>query len=81
MLAYPPDDAMRNTRIATRPGRIGRVVRLFMTMAGTHPIRARAARPRSARATASRTRGLAGLYAPLANGGAVNGVRLVSPRR
>jgi CubicO group peptidase (beta-lactamase class C family) len=81
MVSYPPDEAARNTRIAkamkadpTGPSA------LFMTNGGGFNPNSReghAAEIGSAGGI-SNGRGLAGLYAPLANGGALNGVRLVS---
>lgn len=82
MIPYPPDDAARNTRIAkamqadpTGPSA------LFMTNGGGFNPNSReghAAEIGSGNGI-SNARGLAGLYAPLANGGAVGGVRLVGP--
>ncbi len=82
MLPYPPDDAMRNTRIAhaARADRQGPSA-LFMTNGGGFNPNSReghAAEIGSGNGM-SNGRGMAGLYAPLANGGAINGVRLVSP--
>ncbi len=80
MIAYPPDAAARNTRIAKAviadpkgpPA-------LFMTNMGRFSANSRAAHAAEIGSATgiSNGRGLAGLYAPLANGGALNGVRLV----
>ena len=80
MIPYPPDDRARSTRIArqmqadpTGPSA------LFMTNMGgfnANSREARAAEIGSATGV-SNGRGLADLYAPLANGGEMNGVRLV----
>ena len=80
MIPYPPDDRARTTRIArqmqadpTGPSA------LFMTnMGGFNPNSREAHAAEIGSATGvSNGRGLADLYAPLANGGALNGVRLV----
>jgi CubicO group peptidase (beta-lactamase class C family) len=80
MIAYPPDDAARDTRIARAMAADPHgPPALFMTnMGGFNPNsrEARAAEIGSATGV-SNGRGLAALYAPLANGGALNGVRLV----
>jgi CubicO group peptidase (beta-lactamase class C family) len=82
MISYPPDDAARNTRIAkaVKADPEGPTA-LFMTNGGGFNPNSReghAAEIGSGNGI-SNARGLAGLYAPLANGGALNGVRLVSP--
>ena len=80
MIAAPVDDQARNSRIAkgmaadpTGP------TALFMTNMGGFSANARAAHAAEIGSATgiSNGRGLAGLYAPLANGGALNGVRLV----
>lgn len=81
MIAYPPDDAARSTRIAKAmfADREGPSA-LFMTnMAGfdSNSRAAHAAEIGSATGI-SNARGLAGLYAPLANGGKWNGKEIVS---
>jgi CubicO group peptidase (beta-lactamase class C family) len=82
VIAYPPDDAARTTRIARAMiADPAGPPALFMTnMGGFNPNarEARAAEIGSATGV-SNGRGLADLYAPLANGGALNGVRLVGP--
>jgi CubicO group peptidase (beta-lactamase class C family) len=82
MVAYPPDDAARNTRMAKamRADPQGPTA-LFMTNGGGFNPNSReghAAEIGSGNGM-SNGRGLAGLYAPLANGGSLGGVRLVSP--
>jgi len=80
MISAPVDDQARNSRIAkgmmadpTGP------TALFMTNQGGFSANSRAARAAEIGSATgvSNGRGLAGLYAPLANGGALNGVRLV----
>ena len=80
MIAAPVDDQARNSRIAkgmmadpTGP------TALFMTNMGGFSANARAARAAEIGSATgvSNGRGLAGLYAPLANGGALDGVWLV----
>lgn len=80
MIAYPPDAAARDTRIAramladpTGPSA------LFMSNGGGFNANAREAHAAEIGSATgiSNGRGLAGLYAPLANGGALNGVRLL----
>src|SRR5258706_86529 len=80
MIAYPPDAAARDSRIAramaadpTGP------TALFMTNMGGFDSNSRAAHAAEIGSATgiSNGRGLAGLYAPLANGGALNGRRLV----
>jgi CubicO group peptidase (beta-lactamase class C family) len=80
VIPAPVDDAARGSRIALgmRADPTGPTA-LFMTnMAGFNP-NARAARAAEIGSATgvSNGRGLAGLYAPLANGGTLNGVRLV----
>ena len=80
MIAYPPDEAARTTRIAQamRADPNGPTA-LFMTNGGGFNPNTRtghAAEIGSANGVTN-ARGLAGLYAPLANGGALHGVRLV----
>jgi CubicO group peptidase (beta-lactamase class C family) len=80
MIAYPPDDAARTTRIALAMAADPKgPSALFMTnMGGFNPNSREAHAAEIGSATGvSNGRGLAGLYAPLANGGALNGVRLV----
>ena len=80
MIAYPPDDAARTTRIAlAMAADPNGPSALFMTnMGGFNPNSREAHAAEIGSATGvSNGRGLAGLYAPLANGGALNGVRLV----
>jgi CubicO group peptidase (beta-lactamase class C family) len=82
MIAAPIDDQARNSRIAkaTRADPTGPTA-LFMTNMGGFNSNSReghAAEIGSATGI-SNGRGLAGLYAPLANGGTLNGVRLVGP--
>ena len=81
MIPYPPDDRARSTRIArqmqadpTGPSA------LFMTNMGKFNPNSRDARAAEIGSATgvSNGCGLADLYAPLANGGALNGVRLVS---
>ena len=82
MIAAPVDDQARNSRIAkgmaadpTGP------TALFMTNMGGFNANSREAHAAEIGSATgiSNGRGLAGLYAPLANGGALNGVRLVGP--
>jgi len=80
MIAYPPDDAARNTRIALAMAADPQgPSALFMTnMGGFNPnSRAAHAAEIGSATGVSNGRGLAGLYAPLANGGSLNNVRLV----
>jgi CubicO group peptidase (beta-lactamase class C family) len=80
MIAAPVDDAARNSRIALamRADPTGPTA-LFMTGSMGLNANSRAARAAEIGSATGVTngRGLAGLYAPLANGGALNGVRLV----
>jgi CubicO group peptidase (beta-lactamase class C family) len=81
MIPYPTDMAARDTRIARaiRADPQGATA-LFMTNQGGFGANSRAAHAAEIGSATgiSNGRGLAGLYAPLANGGALNGVRLVS---
>jgi CubicO group peptidase (beta-lactamase class C family) len=80
MIAYPPDEAARSTRIArAMQADPNGPTALFITNGGGFNPNSReghAAEIGSGNGI-SNGRGLAGLYAPLANGGALNGVRLV----
>jgi len=80
MIAAPADDQARNSRIALaiRADPAGPTAQ-FMLNSGGFSANARAARAAEIGSATgvSNGRGLAGLYAPLANGGALNGVRLV----
>jgi CubicO group peptidase (beta-lactamase class C family) len=79
MIGAPVDDAARNSRIALamRADPTGPTA-LFMTNTGFNANSRAAHAAEIGSATGiSNGRGLAGLYAPLANGGALNGVRLV----
>jgi CubicO group peptidase (beta-lactamase class C family) len=80
MIAYPPDEAARTTRIAkAMQADPDGPTALFMTNGGGFNPNSReghAAEIGSGNGV-SNARGMAGLYAPLANGGALNGVRLV----
>ena len=80
MLSAPVDEAARTSRIALamRDDPTGPTA-LFMANSGGFNANARAARAAEIGSATgvSNGRGLAGLYAPLANGGALNGVRLV----
>jgi CubicO group peptidase (beta-lactamase class C family) len=82
MIAAPLDYAARETRIAKAmvADRQGPSA-LFMTNQGGFNANAREAHAAEIGSATgiSNARGLAGLYAPLANGGALNGVRLVGP--
>jgi len=80
MIAYPPDDAARSTRIAkAMQADPNGPTALFMTNGGGFNPNSRAGHAAEIGSGngISNGRGLAGLYAPLANGGALNGVRLV----
>jgi len=81
MIAAPVTDAARNSRIAIamREDAMGPTAR-FMLNSGRFNANTRAARAAEIGSATGVTngRGLAGLYAPLANGGALNGVRLLS---
>lgn len=81
ILPAPIDDSARTTRIALAMGKdpMSPTGRFMLNMAGMNVNKreARAAEIGSATGVTN-ARGLAGLYAPLANGGALNGVRLVS---
>ncbi len=80
MIAAPVDDAARTSRIALgmRADPTGPTAQ-FMINSGGFSANSRAARAAEIGSATgvSNGRGLAGLYAPLANGGALNGVRLV----
>ncbi len=80
MIPAPADDQARNSRIALamRADPAGPTAQ-FMLNSGGFSANARAARAAEIGSATgvSNGRGLAGLYAPLANGGALNGVRLV----
>ena len=80
MIAAPADDQARNSRIARaiRADPTGPTAQ-FMLNGGGFSANARAARAAEIGSATgvSNGRGLAGLYAPLANGGGLNGVRLV----
>ena len=80
MIPYPTDMAARDTRIARaiRADPQGPTA-LFMTNQGGFGANSRAAHAAEIGSATgiSNGRGLAGLYAPLANGAALNGVRLV----
>ncbi|MFI4974868.1 MAG: serine hydrolase domain-containing protein [Caulobacterales bacterium] len=80
MIAYPPDDAARDSRIARamRADPQGPTA-MFMTNQGGFSANSRQAHAAEIGSATgiSNGRGLAGLYAPLANGGTLNGVRLV----
>jgi CubicO group peptidase (beta-lactamase class C family) len=80
MVAYPPDEKARTTRIALAmmADPMGPTGRFMLNGGGFNP-NAREARAAEigAGTGVSNGRGLAGLYAPLANGGSLNGVRLV----
>jgi CubicO group peptidase (beta-lactamase class C family) len=80
MIAAPVDDQSRASRIARAMIADPQgPTALFMTNMGGFSANARAARAAEIGSATgvSNGRGLAGLYAPLANGGALNGVRLV----
>jgi len=80
MIAYPPDEAARTTRIARAMlADKTSVPALFMLNQGGFNPNSRAAHAAEIGSAngISNGRGLAGLYAPLANGGALNGKRLV----
>jgi len=80
MISAPTDDQARNSRIAKAMGADPNgPTALFMLNSGGFNANARAARAAEIGSATgvSNGRGLAGLYAPLANGGALNGVRLV----
>ena len=80
MIAYPPDDKARNSRIALamRADPMGPTGRFMLNGGGfnANSREGHAAEIGSANGVTN-ARGLAGLYAPLANGGSLNGVRLV----
>lgn len=81
VIPYPPDDKARNSRIAlaARADPMGPSGRFLLNGGGYNPNsrEGRAAEIGSGNGVTN-GRGLAGLYAPLANGGALNGVRMVS---
>ena len=80
MIAYPPDEAARGTRIARAMMADPQgPTALFMTNMGGFEVNSRAAHAAEIGSATgiSNGRGLAQLYAPLANGGALNGMRLV----
>jgi CubicO group peptidase (beta-lactamase class C family) len=80
MVSYPPDDAARNTRVAKAMQADPQgPTALFMTNGGGFDPNSRAGHAAEIGSGngISNGRGMAGLYAPLANGGALNGVRLV----
>jgi CubicO group peptidase (beta-lactamase class C family) len=80
MIAYPPDDKARNSRIALamRADPMSPTGRFMLNGGGFEPnTRAGHAAEIGSGNGITNARGLAGLYAPLANGGAANGVRLV----
>jgi CubicO group peptidase (beta-lactamase class C family) len=80
MIAYPPDDKARTSRIALAmvADPMGPTGRFMLNGGGFNPNAReyRAAEIGSATGV-SNGRGLAGLYAPLANGGSLNGRRFV----
>jgi CubicO group peptidase (beta-lactamase class C family) len=80
MIAAPVDDQARNSRmaLAARADPAGPTA-LFLLNNGGFSVNTRAARAAEIGSATgcSNGRGLAGLYAPLANGGALNGQRLV----
>ena len=82
MVAYPPDERARNSRIAVavRADRAS-PTGLFMLNGGGYEPNTRAGHAAEIGSANGITnaRGLAGLYAPLANGGTLDGVRLVGP--
>jgi CubicO group peptidase (beta-lactamase class C family) len=80
MISYPPDAAARDSRIARAMAADPKgPTALFMNNMGAFNPNSRAAHAAEIGSATgiSNGRGLAGLYAPLANGGALNGVRLV----
>jgi CubicO group peptidase (beta-lactamase class C family) len=80
MVPYPANEAARSTRIAkAMQADPGGPTALFMTNGGGFNPNSRAGHAAEIGSGngISNGRGLAGLYAPLANGGALNGVRLV----
>jgi CubicO group peptidase (beta-lactamase class C family) len=80
MIAYPPDAAARATRIArSMQADPSGPTALFMTNGGGFNPNSRAGHAAEIGSAngMSNGRGLADLYAPLASGGALNGVRLV----
>ncbi|HZZ89395.1 MAG TPA: serine hydrolase domain-containing protein, partial [Caulobacteraceae bacterium] len=80
MIGYPPDDKARNSRIALamRADPMSPTGRFMLNGGGFEPnTRAGHAAEIGSGNGITNARGLAGLYAPLANGGAANGVRLV----
>lgn len=82
MIPYPPDAAARDSRIARAmtADREGPTAAFMLNQGGfsANSREAHAAEIGSATGI-SNGRGLAGLYAPLANGGSLNGVKLVGP--
>lgn len=82
VLPFIPDEASRGSRIvlAAMADRTGPSA-LFLFNNGQFNPNSREARAAEVGSATGVTnaRGLAGLYAPLANGGAINGVRLTSP--
>jgi CubicO group peptidase (beta-lactamase class C family) len=82
MIGAPIDDQARNSRIAKGMAADPEgPTALFMTNQGGFSPNSRAAHAAEIGSATgvSNGRGLAGLYAPLANGGTLNGVRLVGP--
>jgi CubicO group peptidase (beta-lactamase class C family) len=82
MIAAPVDDQARNSRIAKGMAADPKgPTALFMTNMGGFNANSREAHAAEIGSATgiSNGRGLAGLYAPLANGGTLNGVRLVGP--
>ena len=82
MIAAPVDEAARTSRMArAMAADPGGPTALFMVNMGGFTANSRAARAAEIGSATgvSNGRGLAGLYAPLANGGTLGGVRLVGP--
>ena len=82
MIAAPVDDAARNSRMArAMKADPSSPTALFLLSKGGFDANARAAHAAEIGSAngISNGRGLAGLYAALANGGSLNGVRLVGP--
>ena len=80
VIAYPPDDKARSSRIALAmiADPMGPTGRFMLNMGGFDPnSRAAHAAEIGSATGVSNGRGLAGLYAPLANGGSLNGKRYV----
>jgi CubicO group peptidase (beta-lactamase class C family) len=82
MVPYPPDDKARNSRIAIamREDPMSPTGRFMLNGGGFEPnTRAGHAAEIGSGNGVTNARGLAGLYAPLANGGEAAGLRLVGP--